>query len=173
MIRTTLDKAYIKRTCRPLYGWSQATPNATFLDPAWDRSINIYPGMVMMRGTASDTVTLGDGTGVGVGLSALYVGGDSVDEPKEVGINAFAVWILGPDAEFEILAPAFDSSLGTWVLPTNGTELLVHYQTTGANRGKLVPAGTPNASAKPVARLVKVNSSTKITIAGLSLSSAY
>jgi hypothetical protein len=43
----------------------------------------------------------------------------------------------------------------------------VHASTTGANRGKLVPAGAANATARPVARLIKVNSATKITIGGL------
>jgi hypothetical protein len=172
MLRTPLAKAHIKRTIRPLYGWTQATPNSTFLDPAWDRSVDIYPGMCMMRGTAQDTVTLLDGTGMPFGLSALYIGGDGIDEVLEQGVNAMACWVLGPDAEFEVLAPAFDDSL-TWTWPTNGTELLVHASTASTNRGKLVPAGASNASAKPVARCVKINSATKITIGGLSLPAAY
>lgn len=167
MLRTPLNKAYIKRTIRPLYGWTQATPAATWLDPDWDESVDIYPGMVMMSGSTQDTVTLIDGTGDPLGLSALYVGGDGINEPQDAGINAFAMWTLAPDAEFEILAPAFDDSLGTWVVPTDGTTLLIHAQTTGANRGKLVPAGTANASTLPIARLVKVNSTSKITIGGL------
>lgn len=170
MLRTTLAKSYIKRTIRPLYGWTQATPKSQFLDPAWDRSVKIWPGMVMMR-TAGENVSLIDGTGFPYGLSGLYIGGDEIDEVADSGINATAVWVLAADAEFEILDPAFDSSL-TWTDPGNGTNLLVHASTAGANRGKLVPAGAANASAKPVARLVKVNSAKKITIAGLAGSSA-
>lgn len=165
MIRTTIAKAYIKRTFRPNYGWDQMTPKSMFLDPAWDRSVDIYPGMCMMK-TAGENVTLINGTGVPYGLSGLYVGGDGIDEPLDVGINAFAVWVLGPDAEFEILAPAFDDAL-TWTDSGDGTENLVYVQTTGATRGKLVVSGTSGASTAPIARLLKVNSATKITIGGL------
>jgi hypothetical protein len=172
MIRTTIDKAHIKRHFRPLYGWTQMTPSASFLDPAWDRSVDIYPGMIMMRGTAADTVTLVNGTGMPLGFCGLFIGGDGIDEPLEAGLNAVATWIMGPDAEAEILAPAFDDET-TWTMPTNGTELLVHACTTGAKRGKLIPAGDPNASAKPVARVAKINSASKITIGGLGLSAAY
>jgi len=165
MLRTRMATSYIKRTIRPLYGWTQSTPASCFLDPAWDRSVNIWPGMVFMR-TSGENVTLLNATGVPYGLGALYVGGDGIDEPLDAGINTFAVWKLAPDAEFEILAPAFDTTQ-TWTDPGDGTELLIYGQTTGANRGKLVPAGTSGASAQPVARLLKVNSATKITIGGL------
>ncbi len=165
MIRTTLDKVHIKRTIRPLYGWTQSTPKSCFLDPAWDRSVNIWPGMVMMN-TAGENYSLLNATGVPAGLSALYVGGDGIDEVRDQGINAFAVWALADDAEFEILAPAFDTALA-YVDPGNGTKPLLHGQTAGAARGKLVPAGTAGASAAPVARLLKVVSATKIIIGGL------
>ena len=165
MLRTRMATSYIKRTIRPLYGWTQSTPASCFLDPAWDRSVNIWPGMVFMR-TSGENVTLLNATGVPYGLGALYVGGDGIDEPLDAGINAFAVWKLAPDAEFEVLAPAFDTT-ATWTDPGDGTELLIYGQTAGANRGKLVPAGTAGASAQPVARLLKVNSATKITIGGL------
>lgn len=165
MLRTSLAKAYIKRTIRPLYGWTQATPKSCFLDPAWDRSVDIWPGMCMMK-TAGENYTLINGTGVPAGLCALYIGGDGIDEVIDAGVNVLAVWVLGPDAEFEVLAPAFDSAL-TWTDPGNGTELMIHAQTTGATRGKLVPAGTATASAAPVARLIKVVSATKIIVGGL------
>jgi hypothetical protein len=164
MIRTTLDKAYIKRTIRPLYGWTQTTPKSTLLDPAWDRSVNIWPGMVAMK-TQGDNVTLINGVGVPYGLFANYIGGDGIDELLLSGINACAVWVMDPDAEFEVLAPAFDSTQ-TWTDPANGTFLLAHASTTGSNRGKLVPAGASNASTKPVAKVLKV-SATKLTIGGL------
>lgn len=165
MLRTSMAKAYIKRTFRPLYGWTQMTPKSVFLDPNFDRSVDVWPGMVFMR-TSGEQVSLIDGTGVPYGFSALYVGGDGIDEPLDSGINAFAVWVMSPDAEAEILAPAFDTSVA-WTDPGNGTEVLIHAGTTGANRGKLVPAGTAGASAQPIARLLKVNSANKITIGGL------
>lgn len=172
MLRTRLAKAYIKRTIRPLYGWTQTTPKSCFLDPAFDRSVDVYPGMVFTK-TAGENVTLiGKGTNgtpanqVPYGLGALYVGGDGIDEVLDSGINAFAVWVLAPDAEFEILAPAFDST-ATWTDPGDGTEALVYASTAGATIGQLVPAGAAGASAAPVARLIKINSATKITIGGL------
>ena len=165
MLRTPLNKAHLKRTIRPLYGWTQATPKSCFLDPNWDRSVPIYPGMAMMR-TSGENYSLLNGTGVPAGFAGLYVGGDGIDEVEEQGVNAFAVWTLSPDAEFEIISPAFDATL-SWTDPGDGTDLLIHASTAGSNRGKLVPAGATNASAQPVARLVKVISATKIQIAGL------
>lgn len=169
MLYTTINKAHIKRTIRPL-GFTQATPKALFLDPAWDRSVDIYPGMAMMR-KGGDLVSLIDGTGYPMGLSALYVGGDGVDEVEAQGVNAMTVWVLGPDAEFEILAPAFDAD-ATWTDPTDGTTLLVHAITTGTKRGQLCPAGAANASTRPVAKLLKVASASKIIVGGLQGTSA-
>ncbi|MCX4799571.1 hypothetical protein OG497_37590 [Streptomyces sp. NBC_01242] len=165
MIRVRAANAHIKRTFRPTYAWTQATPKSVFLDPAWDRSVPIYPGMVLMR-KGGELVSLIDATGLPYGFAADYVGGDGFDPLLDVGMNATAVWVFGNDAEAEILAPAFDTAV-TWTDPTNGTETLVHAQTTGANRGKLVPAGTAGASTVAVARLLKVNSPSKITIGGL------
>lgn len=160
-----MSKSYIKRTIRPLYGWTQATPKSCYLDPAWDRSVPAWPGMVYMK-TLGDNVTLIDGTGVPYGLGDLYVGGDGIDEVEYAGLNVFAVWVMAPDAEFEILAPAFDTTQ-TWAEPGDGTEVLIYAGTTGANRGMLVPAGAPGASAQPVARLIKVVSANKIVIGGI------
>lgn len=172
MLRTKLDKAYLKRTIRPLYGWTQATPKSGYLDPAWDRSSPIWPGMAMMK-TAGENYTLINGTGVPAGLCGLYIGGDGIDEIEDVGINALAVWVLGDDAEFEILAPAFDTSV-SWTDPGDGTELLIGARTADSSptattglRGQLVPMGTSGATAKPVARLIEVTSATKIVIGGL------
>lgn len=169
MIRTRMATSYIKRTIRPLYGWTQATPASCFLDAAWDRSVAVWPGMVFMR-TSGENVSLINGTGVPYGLSALYVGGDGIDEPLDAGINAFAVWKLGVDAEFEVLAPAFDTT-ATWTDPGDGTEVLLYpIVSLGGNQGKLVPAGTTGRGTlgtTAAARLIRVNSATKITIGGV------
>lgn len=168
MLRVPLSKSYLQRTIRPLYGWTQATPKACFLSTSHDPdAVPVWPGYCMMR-AGGDTVNVIDGTGNPYGLSALYVGGDGIDEVAEQGINAFSVWVLGPDAEFEILAPAFDDA-ATWTDPTNGTSLLVHAATgaTTSTRGQLVPAGATDASTRPVARLLKVVSDEKIVIGGL------
>lgn len=166
MLRTRLDQAHLKRTIRPNYGWDQATPKDMKLDPAWDRSVDIWPGMCAMK-TAGVNTTLLNGTGVPYGLFGMYVGGDGIDEVLEQGVNSIGVWVMDTDAEFEILAPAFDAEQ-TWTDPGNGTIVLVHASTTGANRGKLVPAGATNASTRPVARLLQVVSATKIIVGGLS-----
>jgi hypothetical protein len=193
VIRTYLSNDYVKRTIRPLYSWTQATPKSCFLDPAWTRAVPIWPGMGFMR-TGGDLVTLvganttqmssktmtgtaysgNAGTTLGTagvqpvyGLGALYVGGDGIDELLYAGINAFAVWVLGPDAEFELLAPAFDATQ-TWTDPQDGSgSALVGVSTATSNQGMLVPWSSSTTISSPVARLLKVNSSTKITIGGL------
>jgi hypothetical protein len=193
MIRTYLSNDYVKRTIRPLYSWTQATPKSCFLDPAWTRAVPIWPGMGFMR-TGGDLVSLvganttqmssktmtgtaysgNAGTtlaSAGVqpvyGLGALYVGGDGIDELLYAGINAFAVWVLGPDSEFEILAPAFDATQ-TWTDPSDGSgAALVGVSTATSNQGMLVPWSSSTTISSPVARLLKVNSSTKLTIGGL------
>lgn len=165
MIRVSMDQAWIKRNIRVNYGWTQATPKAMFLDPAWDRSVDIYPGMAAMR-TTGDLVTLINGTGHPYGFFGNFIGGYGVDRLLDQGVNACAVWVLGPDAEFEILAPSFDTAL-SWTDPGNGTNVRVHAQTTGAKRGQLVVAGTSNATARPIARLLRVDSASKIVIGGL------
>jgi len=143
MIRTYMSNSYIKRTIRPLYAWTQATPKACFLDPNWTRAVPIWPGMGFIR-TGGDLVTLCGATGAQMsgatmsavaaatpvyGLGALYVGGDGVDELLYAGINAFAVWVLGADAEFEIpprpgptppMDPGRRSSASPCPAPTRG-----------------------------------------------------
>lgn len=167
MLHTTLALAHIKRPIRPMYGFSQATPQLVYLDSNWDRSVDIYPGMVLMQGATAETATLIDGTGQPLGLAALYVAPTyGIDEVADQGVNSMAVWVLGPDAIFEVDAPAFDTD-ETWTLNADGTDTYVHAQTTGDDRGKLTVAGASNASTNPVARLVKVNSASTITIAGL------
>jgi hypothetical protein len=221
MIRTYLSNDYIKRTIRPLYAWTQATPKPCFLDPNWTRSVPIWPGMGFVR-TGGDLVTLAGANAAQMnsaytmwgaagtssngsynnttgpvyygsppiyGLGALYVGGDGIDELLYAGINAFAVWVLGPDAEFEILAPAFDPT-STWTDPppasfggssvygsgagligvalqnASGANDTTHLGT-GTLQGQLVPWAASTSVSAPVARLLKVNSSTKLTIGGL------
>lgn len=193
MIRTYLSNDYVKRTIRPLYSWTQATPKSCFLDPAWTRAVPIWPGMGFVR-TGGDLVTLAGANSVQMGgktmagsahtgnagsdvtaaavpvygLGALYVGGDGIDELLYAGINAFAVWVLGPDAEFEILAPAFDAT-ATWTDPADGSgAAFIGVSTATANQGMLVPWSSSTTISAPVARLLKVNSSTKLTIGGLS-----
>lgn len=163
MLRTKLGSEYLKRTIRPLYGWTQATPVHVTLDPAWDRSVNIWPGMAMkMNGFNQVTLVGTSQTDQVFGLSALYIGGDSIDEVLDQGVNAMAVWVFGgPDAQFEILAPAFDNT-ATY----NVGDLLYAY-ISGANRGKLVNGSGGTIGTKPLAKVIGVNSANKLTIGGL------
>lgn len=165
MIRTTLDNAHIQRTFRILYGWTQATAQDKKLDPRWDRSTPIYPGMVAMK-TRGDMFTLINDEGTPLGFIAEFIGGDGIDALKARGVNACAVWVLDPGGEAEILAPAFDTT-ATWEEPDDGTVALVYASTDGDNRGKLVPEGAANASAQPVARLIRVDGANKIVVGGL------
>lgn len=185
MIRTFLSNDYVKRTIRPLYAWTQATPKSCFLDPAWTRAVPIWPGMGFVR-SGGDLVTLAGATSSQMGgktmtavptasagtlpiygFGALYVGGDGIDELLYAGINTFACWVLTPDAEFEILAPAFDAT-ATWTDPSDGSGTeLVGVSLSGANQGMLVPWSSSTSVSAPCARLLKVNSSTKLTIGGL------
>lgn len=151
--------------------FSQATPKAVFLDAAWDRSVPIWPGMVLMK-TTGENVTLINSTAGAVpyGLCGHYIGGDGIDEPLEVGLNAISAWILNRDAEFEVLSPAFDDTQA-WAEVGDGTEKNVFAITAGTGRGKLALATNGAVataiSAQPVARLLKVNSASKITIGGV------
>ena len=100
MLRTTLDKAYIRRTLRPLYAFEHATPRDMLLDPNWAKSVDIYPGMCLMGAATassgvSDVVTLLDATGVPLGLAGQYVAPTyGIDELAEAGQNSIAVWML-------------------------------------------------------------------------------
>lgn len=169
MIRVRANLAHIKRTLRPLYAWTQATPKSVFLDPAWDRSVNIWPGMVLAQ-TAGETVSLIGAGGMPYGLAGDYIGGDGFDPLLDVGVNATSVWVLGADSEFEVLSPAFDDTQ-TWTEPTGTTEKLVYAITAGTGRGKLALATNGSVataiSTQAVGRLLKVNSPSKITIGGL------
>ena len=171
MLRVSdINKAYLKRTMRPLYDNTQATPKSCFLDPAWDNSVDIYPGMAVQK-TLGDQVTLTNGTGVLYGLAGIFEAPKlGITEVTNQGINAFPVWVLGPDAEFQILAPAFDTAV-TWTDPGDGNITLVTAYSSGPLRGTLCPIGAVSsgnvAGTSPIARLIKVDSATTITIGGL------
>lgn len=168
MLRVDPSQVWVKRTFRPTYAHTEATAKSQLLDPAWDRSIAIYPGMVMMK-TVGEKCTLINGTGMPMGFAGLFVGGYSIDEPLRSGFNGFAVWVLGSRAEAEVIAPAFDEG-SAWSEPTDGTYTLVHAIVDGARRGQLAPAGQSGRgtlTTRPVARLVQVVSAKKIVIGGL------
>ena len=75
---------------------------------------------------------------------------------------------MAPDAEFEVLAPAFDTT-ATWEEDGDGTVTLVSAHTSGENRGKLKPAA---AGETAVARLIRVDGANKIVVGGLAVGDA-
>jgi len=177
MLRTTLDKAWIKRPIKPLYSWTAATPKACFLDPNVAISVPVFPGMVFQRTSGENYTLIKDAAARPEGFGALYVGGDGIDEVAESGINAFAVWALDPDAEFEIGAEALDTEV-TWTgkdTATSGADTLLHAWVAGDGQGKIVPVGSTKSdhtiSTYPVARLLKINTGngaiTSIIVGGL------
>jgi hypothetical protein len=174
MFRPPASQPYLKRTIRPILGWSQATPVPFFLDPLFDpiaSACPIYPGMAMMK-TQGECCAPLNADGVPFGLAAFWEGGDTIFEIRDQGINTAAVWVLSEQAQFEILAPAFDPTV-PWVEPLDGSILAVHAYTAGPKRAQLVPANVTGLatgttiSDLPVARLMKVNGPNKITIGGL------
>ena len=174
MFRTSLELAWTKRTFRPLYGWNQATPTSGFLDTGWNRSVAIFPGMVMTRTTGNNFTLIGSGgqttSDRPAGFVGQFIGGYGVDELLDSTVNALSIWTLAPDAEFEVLAPAFDVTGGTsssgWA-QSSGAETFVYASISGANQGQLVMSDCSTKSGKPVARLVQIESTTSLIIAGL------
>src|SRR3954464_7332082 len=83
-----------KRTIRPLYAQHQATPYGGFLDSAWGRTVDIYPGMVMSKlGGENFTLCTGTTTMKPFGLSALFVAPLlGIDEVKPTNTTRFTVW---------------------------------------------------------------------------------
>lgn len=167
MFTTTVENVGQKRTIRPLYAQHQATPYGGFLDSAWDRSVDIYPGMVMTKKLGENFSLYTGATGQKpFGLSALFVCPKlGIDELLPTNTNLFTVWVGDSQAVFEVLAPAFDTS-ASWTAPSNGSRLLLG-STTSAHAlgpGKLTPAGGTNASTDAIAELVDVVGTAKILI---------
>jgi hypothetical protein len=168
MLRVSLANNWVKSSLRPLYANTQATPQNMYLDPAWDRSIDIFPGMVLMK-TSGELVSLVNAAGsVPFGLAGFYEAPVfGLTQIANQGTNACPVWVLGPDSRFEVLSDAFDTSL-TWTDTGDGTgPALVSAYAGTAKRGKLCPAGTGGALTTPIARLIKVVSTQKLIIGGL------
>jgi len=168
MLRTTLANVSVQRTIRPLYAFTQATPYAGFLDPAWDKSVDIYPGMVMAKLDQEKFTLLSNTTHEPFGLSALFLAPVlGIDEVTPSGTNNFTAWRLGgADATFEILAPAFAAS-ATWANPTDGSRTPLRVTLTGHadGPGKLTPeAAGANVSTKVAATLISVVGTNKIVV---------
>jgi len=126
-----LSNQYIKRTLRPVYAQTQATPYAAVLDPSllgtplpgagdidsftdqYSFPANTYqlqqglvPGTVMIKGAIGENVLIASGVAneIPFGLLGNFVGGNL----DELGGEPYVgVW-YGPGSVFDLLAPAFD-----------------------------------------------------------------
>lgn len=159
MYKVNISNPAQKRTIRPIYAHTQATPYSGFLDPAWNKSFDILPGTVMCRKEKEMFVPFtGAGNQVPFGLSALFVAPSlGIDEYTATGTNNFTVWIGDSQAVFEVLAPAFDTT-ANWSLPTDGSRKML----TGNNQGKLTPTGVNTQNV--IAELIDVIDVDKILV---------
>jgi hypothetical protein len=169
LLKVPLSLVYTKRSCRPKYANTQATPKQVFLDPAWT-GVDIYPGMALVKQAGQQVTLAAAATDRVYGLAAFYEAPVlGIKEITDQGINATAAWVLGPDAEFEVDSPAFDATL-TWTDPASAgqpTLISAYTSAAGAKQGQLCPAGTANSLTLPFARLLEVRSATTIVVGGL------
>ena len=167
-IYTTMDHVHQSRTMKPRYARTQATPQAVRLDPAYDTaSGDIFPGTVMTR-LADNKVTRCDGTKAPAGLSGSWCApAFGIDEVNRGGQRDMAMWVLGGDAIFAISAPAFDAEADWATAKTELDQGKVVYLK--SNEAGLLTLETDHATptANTVARLVGVEGTDTIIIAGL------
>jgi len=161
MFKVPASNPSLKRTCRGLYTFTQATPWSGFLDSTWDKSFDIYPGTVMTRVGNGDVFRPYVGTAgtKPFGLSSLFVAPTmGVSEVTDESLNAFAVWVGGEQALFEVLAPAFDQE-ADWSLDDQvGAQTML----TANASGLLTPTGVTEYNA--IAELIEVRSPSKIIV---------
>ncbi len=139
MFRPPISNPALKRTIRPIYAQHQATTYGGFLDPNWARTFDIVPGTPMKRISKEIFSPATAAADKVFGLSALFVAPSlGVDEVTATGTNLFTVWTGGPDAVFEILAPAFNTA-SNWTT--------AKFATSGTSSGKLEPLTTYGATA--------------------------
>ena len=162
-----------KRTLRPLYAQSQATPYGGFLSTSWTKAVDIYPGMVMAKVTGENFTLAGTASGGGVlpataglirgfGLSALFcaptLGIDETQYPHDSSLNVFTVWRAAAGNAFEIVDPAFASSQA-WSETASSDGGVVMLGITNASHtdgpGKLALMDGTNVIELPVARLIQ------------------
>jgi hypothetical protein len=174
MFYVTADNPAQHRTLRGQYSNTQATPYAGYLDPAWDKSKDIFPGSVMARTTREQFTLFTGATGqVPFGLSALWMAPQyGIDEVTPTGTNNFTVWVGDSQATFEVLAPAFDTT-ANWTLATDGSRQML----TGNSNGLLTPVGVNHANVvaelidvvgldKILIRMNRLDLATSVTVAG-------
>lgn len=163
MFRTTLANVDIKRTIKPLYAYSQATPQG-FVLAASEASKSVLPGTVLCN-VGNGEVKVAETTLVPTGLSAHFAGVNEfgIDEVGDSGIDSIGVWVGGKDSQFEILAPAFDTE-ADWAaaktaLAAGTAEVLL-----APNADGLLTVATDEAAEQCLCKLVDVTVGSSITV---------
>lgn len=103
MIRANAaNRAFQKRTIRPLYAWHSAVPYSAFLDVTAVGTTIIYPGQVGVK-TTGEQIDYSRGAALDIpfGLFNNFINGDMDDLG---GGTEIGVWVGGRDAVFEVLA---------------------------------------------------------------------
>ena len=167
-IYTNIEHMHQSRTLKPRYGYSQATPQAVTLKADYDFTKgDIYPGTVMTR-LANNTVTVCDGTNAPAGLSGSWAAPTfGIDEVRgRGGSYDMSLWVLGPDSVMAASKPAFDATANWTTAKTELTAGKAVYLK--ANAKGLLTLETAHAvkTAQTIAKLVDVESSDTIIIAG-------
>lgn len=138
MFKPSITNPTQKRTLRPVYAQHQATAWAGFLEPAWDKSFDILPGMVMCRVGPGEVFGPFQAGRKSFGLMALFLAPKlGIDEITPTGSNAVTVWTGNNNSAFEVLAPAFDET-ATWTDP-GATRVFLYPSVVPGQIGKLTP----------------------------------
>ena len=176
-IYTTMAHVHQSRTLKPLYGFAQATPQAVVLDATFTASDgDIFPGTVLTL-ESGGKVTRCDGTKIPAGLSGNWVAPTyGIDEVRRGATGNFemSMYVLSPDAKFEIASPAFDTTAawatakteldaGKAVYLKSSTTGLLTLDLTGETGSQTDNTQTVNS----IARLLDYPSTSTIIIGGL------
>jgi hypothetical protein len=168
MFITTLDNVTQRRTIRPLYANTQATPHSGFLDPTWEKgTADILPGSVMTR-LQGELFTLYTGAAgqKPYGLCAIFIAPKlGIDETRLTSINAIGVWHGDSQAEFEILAPAFDQA-ADWTPNVDGSRKLLYVTKAShaSGPGLLTTTVSSDVGTDAIAELIETVSDKKIIV---------
>jgi hypothetical protein len=176
-----------KRLIRPVYAQTQGFPHMATLDPSLrntDGSIRVptaadtsptfpltrsaaaftyqgslIPGLVVVK-TVGEQIAIANGANSAVqpwGLLGQWVGGifDNVGQSNQVG-----VW-MGPDSEYELLAPAWnDTTVAAAVAAAGAGQNVLLYA--GAD-GRLTYTGSPGSQV-PIARVIDRPAASRLVI---------
>jgi hypothetical protein len=167
-IYTNMDHLHQSRTLKPRYAYSQATPQAVTLKADYDFTKgDIYPGTVMTR-LANNVVTVCDGTNAPAGLSGSWAAPTfGIDEVRgRGGSYDMSLWVMSPDAIMAVSKPAFDTTADWTTAKTELNAGKAVYLKASAKGLLTLEAAHATKTAQTIAKLVDVEGSDTIIIAG-------